>query len=65
MTVLCLNAQAEDQSKHINLSGIWQFSLDREGTIKADDAMTETIQLPGTTDTRLEQAVAIGAASRG
>ena len=28
MTVLCLNTQAEDQSKHINLSGTWHFSLD-------------------------------------
>ena len=51
MTVLCLNIQAEDQSKHIDLSGTWQFALDRQGTIKADDAMTETVQLPGTTDT--------------
>ena len=51
MTVLCLNMQAEDQSKHIDLSGTWQFALDRQGTIKADDAMTEMVQLPGTTDT--------------
>ena len=51
MTVLCLNIQAEDQSKHIDLSGTWQFALDRQGTIKADDAMTETVRLPGTTDT--------------
>ena len=34
MTVLCLNSQAEDQSKRIDLSGTWQFALDREGTIK-------------------------------
>ena len=51
MTVRCLNIQAEDQSKHIDLSGTWQFALDRQGTIKADDVMTETVQLPGTTDT--------------
>ncbi len=51
MTVLCLNAQAEDQSKQINLSGTWQFALDREGTMRAGDAKTETILLPGTTDT--------------
>ena len=51
MTVLCLNMQAEDQSKHIDLSGIWQFALDRQGTMTADDAMTETVVLPGTTDT--------------
>ena len=51
MTVLCLNVQAEDQSKRIDLSGTWQFALDRQGTIKVGDALTETIQLPGTTDT--------------
>ena len=51
MTVLCLNTQAEDQSKHINLSGTWHFALDREGNIKPDAILTETIQLPGTTDT--------------
>ena len=51
MTVLCLNTQAENQPKHMDLSGIWQFALDRQGTMKADDGMTETVQLPGTTDT--------------
>ena len=51
MTVLCLSVQAEDQSKRIDLSGTWQFALDRQGTMKAGDALTETIQLPGTTDT--------------
>ena len=51
MTVLCLNTQAEDQSKRIDLSGTWQFALDRERTIKAGDVFTETVQLPGTTDT--------------
>ncbi|MBR4480608.1 MAG: beta-glycosidase [Prevotella sp.] len=51
MTVLCLNMQAEDQSKYIDLSGTWQFALDRQGTMTADDAMTETVVLPGTTDT--------------
>ena len=51
MTVLCLNTQAEDQSKHIDLSGTWQFALDRKGQIKPNAILTETIQLPGTTDT--------------
>ena len=51
MTVLCLHVQAEDQSKHINLSGTWQFALDRQATIKAGDPLTDTILLPGTTDT--------------
>ena len=50
-TILCLHVQAEDKSKHIDLSGTWQFALDRESTIKPDAVLTETIQLPGTTDT--------------
>ena len=50
-TILCLHVQAEDKSKHIDLSGTWQFALDRESTIKPDAILTETIQLPGTTDT--------------
>ena len=51
MTVLCLHVQAEDQSKRINLSGTWQFALDRQGTRKAGDPLADTILLPGTTDT--------------
>ena len=39
------------QQERIDLSGTWQFALDRQGTMKADDAMTETVLLPGTTDT--------------
>ena len=39
------------QQRIINLSGTWQFALDRQGTMKAEDRMTETVQLPGTTDT--------------
>ncbi len=50
-SVLCLNIEAESRAKSIDLSGIWQFALDRQGTMKAGDAMTETVQLPGTTDT--------------
>jgi hypothetical protein len=34
-----------------DLSGTWQFALDREGNMKPDAILTETIQLPGTTDT--------------
>lgn len=51
MTVLCQNMQAEDQSRRIDLSGVWQFALDPQGKMKADDAMMETVMLPGTTDT--------------
>ena len=49
--VLCLPVQTEAQPKQMDLSGTWQFALDRDGTIKASDTMTETVQLPGTTDT--------------
>ena len=35
----------------IDLSGTWQFCLDRNGTMNPTDSMTETIMLPGTTDT--------------
>ena len=51
MTVLCLHAQAGEQSTKINLSGTWQYALDRNGTVKANDQMDGTLQLPGTTDT--------------
>ena len=48
---LCLNVQAEERPNRIDLSGTWQFCLDRKGSVKATDQMTETVQLPGTTDT--------------
>ena len=35
----------------IDLSGTWQFCLDRNGKVNPTDRMTETIMLPGTTDT--------------
>ena len=47
----CSLFTATAQPKRIDLSGTWQFALDRQGTMKADDGMTETVQLPGTTDT--------------
>ena len=48
LSFICLFSQAEAQ---IDLSGTWQFALDRQGNIKPDVILTETIQLPGTTDT--------------
>ncbi len=51
LTLLCLNVMAEGQPKVIDLSGTWQFALDRKGTVHPDNILTETIQLPGTTDT--------------
>ena len=37
--------------ERIDLSGVWQFALDRKGAVKPGDAMSDTIVLPGTTDT--------------
>ena len=51
MAGLCLNMQAEALPKYIDLSGTWLFALDRNKTIQAGTQLTETIQLPGTTDT--------------
>ena len=51
LSFICLLIQAEAQSMKIDLSGTWLFALDREGNIKPDAILTETIQLPGTTDT--------------
>ena len=49
--VLCLPMQAEAQPKQIDLSGTWQFGLDRQHLVQPNDILTETVQLPGTTDT--------------
>lgn len=38
-------------SNTIDLSGHWQLALDRDGTFTTADAMTDSIMLPGTTDT--------------
>ena len=39
------------EEERIDLSGVWQFALDRKGAVKPGDAMSDTIELPGTTDT--------------
>ena len=39
----CSLFTATAQPKRIDLSGTWQFALDRQGTMKADDGMTETV----------------------
>lgn len=51
MAALCLPVQTEAQPKSMDLSGTWQFALDRQHTVTSDQEMTETVQLPGTTDT--------------
>ena len=50
LAVLGLVACTPDEER-IDLSGVWQFALDREGLVKPGDAMSDTIVLPGTTDT--------------
>ena len=51
MAALCLPMQTEAQPKSMDLSGTWQFALDRQHTVTSDQEMTETVQLPGTSDT--------------
>ena len=50
LAVLGFVACTPDEER-IDLSGVWQFALDREGLVKPGDAMSDTIVLPGTTDT--------------
>ena len=50
MAVLGFVACTPDEER-IDLSGVWQFALDRKGAVKPGDAMSDTIVLPGTTDT--------------
>ena len=46
-----LNMMADGQSKRMNLNGTWQFALDRYHTVQPGDKLTDTVTLPGTTDT--------------
>lgn len=48
LVVLALTANAIDV---IDLADIWQFELDRGCTFSTDQAATDSIALPGTTDT--------------
>lgn len=50
LAVLGFVACTPDEER-IDLSGVWQFALDRKGAVKPGDAMSDTIVLPGTTDT--------------
>ena len=52
LAALWLNAAADEKTtERIDLSGTWQFALDRQGLVKPGDDMTDTVRLPGTTDT--------------
>ena len=48
---ICLSMMADGQTNRMDLSGTWQFALDRDHTIRPGDMLTETVHLPGTTDT--------------
>ena len=50
-SALCLAVTAQESPSRIDLSGTWQFALDRYQLVHPDHLLTETIQLPGTTDT--------------
>lgn len=45
--------------KHIDLQGIWQFSLDPDSSITSETAFSDWIDLPGTTDTNRKGTPAI------
>lgn len=48
----CLHGTAQNREpQRIDLSGTWQFALDRQGLVHPDYILTETVELPGTTDT--------------
>ena len=47
---VAVKAQLSSPSK-IDMSGTWLFALDRQHTIGPDAVLTETVELPGTTDT--------------
>ena len=48
LAVIALMANATEV---IDLTGIWQFELDRDCSFSPDQATTDSIALPGTTDT--------------
>ena len=52
--LVSLSALADNQPKRIDLSGKWMFTLDRQHTVQPDDRLTETMELPGTTDTKMK-----------
>lgn len=52
ITALALVMQAcTTDNRKMDLSGTWSFVLDRDGSVKPTDVMSETVTLPGTTDT--------------
>lgn len=41
----------DGKNRDIDLSGKWQFALDNDNTLNVNSEMTDTVTLPGTTDT--------------
>ena len=50
-TALLLQAQNDTFRDRIDLAGEWLFTLDRDGSVLPGQPLTETVHLPGTTDT--------------
>ena len=48
---LMVAAQTDDYRDRIDLSGEWLFALDRDATMQPGQPLSETVRLPGTTDT--------------
>ncbi|MDY4039931.1 MAG: beta-glycosidase [Prevotella sp.] len=48
---LAVNAKNKPYRLRMNLAGTWQFALDRDSSLTATTPMTDTVTLPGTTDT--------------
>ena len=51
LLLLSMAASADNNPERIDLSGTWQFALDRYRLVHPDYLLTETVTLPGTTDT--------------
>ena len=52
LLMICITTTAATiDRKYIDLSGTWQFALDPEGTVTPTHLLTDSISLPGTTDT--------------
>lgn len=60
LLVLVAFALASNAVDVIDLAGIWQFELDRGCTFSPDQAATDSIALPGTTDTNRKGDKLIG-----
>jgi len=51
LATVSLEAWAAQPPVRMDLSGTWSFALDRQGSMSPNDDFSETVTLPGTTDT--------------